>query len=94
MKEDVIEVTCNRPQDAMDVVESVDGIRHAALFGRGLHVVVESGDGAVPAITAALSNRGFIDIRVEQIKPSLEDVFVSLIEARDRTDAPQQEFAR
>jgi ABC-2 type transport system ATP-binding protein len=94
MHEEIIEVTCDRPQEAMELIESVDGIRHAALFGRGLHVVVEHGGGAVSAISAALSGRGYRDIRVEPISPSLEDVFVSLIEARDRAEAPQREFAR
>ena len=32
--------------------------------------------------------------RIEKITPSLEDVFVSLIEARDRTQEPQQEVQR
>jgi ABC-2 type transport system ATP-binding protein len=32
--------------------------------------------------------------RMEKIVPSLEDVFVSLIEARDRAEQPQQEVRR
>ena len=32
--------------------------------------------------------------RIEQIVPSLEDVFVSLIEARDRAEQPQEEVRR
>jgi ABC-2 type transport system ATP-binding protein len=32
--------------------------------------------------------------RIEKITPSLEDVFVSLIEARDRTEQPQAEVKR
>jgi hypothetical protein len=35
-----------------------------------------------------------IQASVEKIAPSLEDVFVSLIESRDRADQPQQEVRK
>jgi len=36
-----------------------------------------------------LADRGYQVSRAEKIVPSLEDVFVSLIEARDRIDSHQ-----
>ena len=69
-------------------------MRHAALFGRGLHVVVEQATDAIPAISGTLTESGFHPTQPEKIVPSLEDVFVSLIEARDRQEAEQQEFKR
>ena len=94
MTEEVVEVLCERPQDAMDGIEEIAGVKHAALFGKGLHVVAENADRAVPAIREILAGRQIRFSRVEKIVPSLEDVFVSLIEARDRAEAPQREFAR
>ncbi|HEY6872198.1 MAG TPA: ABC transporter ATP-binding protein [Geobacteraceae bacterium] len=94
MAEEIVEVLCNRPQDALEIVEGVPGVRHAALFGRGLHVVVAHADEAVPAVAARLAAEGFQTSPPERIVPSLEDVFVSLIEARDRLEAPQREFER
>ncbi len=94
MAEDVIEVLCDRPQEAMGHIEAIAGIKHAALFGKGLHVVAEQADQAIPAITETLAARGFSITRSEKIVPSLEDVFVSLIEARDREEAPQREVAK
>jgi ABC-2 type transport system ATP-binding protein len=91
MREDVLEVACERPQDALADIEGVAGVKEAALFGNGLHVVVEQGVTASQAVRARLHERGFRVERVEQIVPSLEDVFVSLIEARDRAEMPQQE---
>jgi ABC-2 type transport system ATP-binding protein len=41
-----------------------------------------------------LTGQGFLVSRIEKIVPSLEDVFVSLIEARDRAEQPQQEVRR
>ncbi len=90
-QEEVWEVLCNRPQEAMEEIERVSGIKEAALYGKALHVVAQSGEGIIPAIRRLLDERGYRPERIEKITPSLEDVFVSLIEARDRSEAPQQE---
>jgi len=94
MKEDVIEVLCERPQDAMGEVEKITGIKEVALFGKGLHVVTEDSGAAVSAIQETLHKGGYPTERIEKIVPSLEDVFVSLIEARDRAEKPQEEVRR
>jgi ABC-2 type transport system ATP-binding protein len=94
MAEEIVEVRCSHPQDALELIEELPGVRHAALFGRELHVVVERAADAIPAIVAKLAEAGFQAEPPEPIVPSLEDVFVSLIEAKDREEAPQREFAR
>ena len=91
MDGEVMEVACDRPQDAMVEVEKVAGVREAALFGNGLHVVAADAAAAAVAVAAALKASGFRVERVGKIEPSLEDVFVSLIEARDRQEQPQKE---
>jgi len=91
MREAVLEVECDRPQDAMTVVEQAAGVRQAALFGRALHVVVEDPALAAEAIRRDLAARGYRLDALQQITASLEDVFVSLIEARDRAAGPRQE---
>jgi ABC-2 type transport system ATP-binding protein len=90
----VLEIACDRPQDALAVVEAVPGVREAALFGRGLHAAAEVPVALVPAVRGALSSAGHRVEAVEVAPPSLEDVFVSLIEARDRADRPPQEVRR
>jgi len=94
MDEEIVELSCDRPQDALEIIEALPGVRHVALFGRGVHAVVEQADRAIPLIVDRLTQAGFPALRPEQIVPSLEDVFVSLIEARDRAEEPQREFAR
>ncbi len=94
MPEEIVEVRCSHPQEALELIEELPGIRHAALFGRELHVVVERATEAIPAITARLAAAGVQTVQPERIIPSLEDVFVSLIEAKDREEAPQREFAK
>lgn len=92
MTQDVLEVMCDRPQDAMDAIERLPSVQEVALFGRGLHVVAGDAKEASRAIHEVLSDHGAV--RIEQIVPSLEDVFVSLIEEHDRVQPPQEEVRR
>jgi ABC-2 type transport system ATP-binding protein len=91
MQEDVLEVLSDRPQDAMGEIEKLDGIKEVALFGKGLHVMTEDAKTTAGRIRNHLVAQGYRVVRIEKIVPSLEDVFVSLIEARDRAQQPQQE---
>ena len=96
MQEAVLEIECDRPYDAMEVIERLPEVKEAALFGKGLHAVARSADAgpATAAIRAALANAGFRPTKVEGITPTLEDVFVSLIESRDRANPPPTEVHR
>lgn len=94
MHEDLLEIFCQSPQDAMEEIEKIAGVKEAALFGNGLHVVVADAAAAEKSIAALLARLGYAVTRIEQIAPSLEDVFVSLIEAHDRLEQPQQEVKR
>ncbi len=91
MQEDVLEVMCEHSHNAMDKIEKLTGVKEVALFGRGLHVIVEDAETATGTIRDFLHEQGYQVSRVEKIVPSMEDVFVSLIEARDRADQPQHE---
>ena len=91
MGDEVLEVQLRRPHEAMSVVEQLPGVKEVALFGRGLHIVVESAAAASRAIGERLEAEGFAVERMETITPSMEDVFVSLIESRDRAGQPQKE---
>ena len=90
MQEEVLEVLCERPQDAMGEIEKLPGIKEVALFGKGLHVVAQDAGKAARDIRHLLGTTA----SVEKIAPSLEDVFVSLIESRDRAEQPQQEVRK
>jgi ABC-2 type transport system ATP-binding protein len=93
MPEDVLEVACERPQDAMAEIERIDGVKEVALFGRELHVVAAGGAAVASRLRDRLGASGYRVERVEKITPSLEDVFVSLIQARDRAEQPQEASA-
>jgi ABC-2 type transport system ATP-binding protein len=95
MREEILEIACERPQDVMEAVGRLPGVLDVAMFGRRLHVVAEDGEAAAAAIREFLQKEGSqTPYRVEPIVPSLEDVFVSLIEARDRAEQPQREVRK
>jgi ABC-2 type transport system ATP-binding protein len=75
------------PLDTMRAIEREEGILEVAVFGSGLHVVVDDVESAIERIRRALASQGIGIGRLEQIQPSLEDVFVALIEAEERKAA-------
>lgn len=78
MKKQVLEIEADRIVEAMEALHG-KGIE-AAVFGSHLHTTVDSAEEAVPGIKAILQESGIKSVRIEKIVPSLEDVFVSLIE--------------
>jgi len=94
MQEDVLECICDRPQEARELIEPLSGVKEVAFFGKGLHVVVTKAEPLREAIRRELDDKGFRVTGIEKIVPSLEDVFVSLIEARDREEQAQAEVRR
>jgi ABC-2 type transport system ATP-binding protein len=94
MTDAVLEIDCEQPNDAMTLLERVPSVKETALFGKGLHAVAADAEVATAAIRAALAAGNIGVTRVERILPTLEDVFVSLIEARDRAAGAQKEFNR
>ena len=94
MSESVLELECAQPHEAMGLLERLPEVREVALFGKGLHAVATDAPAAERAIRAALAARNFRLDRIERITPTLEDVFVSLIEARDRVEGALTEVRR
>ncbi len=86
MTADILNLECSDPFAALQVVKEIPEIKEAALFGRGLHLTVEDAQLAIPIITSVLKERQIHYARLGKINPSLEDVFVSIIEARDSKD--------
>jgi ABC-2 type transport system ATP-binding protein len=83
MSADILNLECPDPFKMLQTVKGIPEIMEAALFGRGLHLTVENAQAAIPRIVTVLKEQNADYTRLEKIKPSLEDVFVSIIEARD-----------
>jgi ABC-2 type transport system ATP-binding protein len=75
------------PLETMRALEGLEGVRDVAVFGGGLHVTVDDVDATSARVRERLSARGIALRKMEQIEPSMEDVFVALIEAEERKAA-------
>ena len=77
---EIVQLGCESPFEVLEKVESLPGLRHATLFGAGLHLMVDSAEQAIPAIEGLLPG---MRISLERITPSLEDLFVWFMETRE-----------
>jgi ABC-2 type transport system ATP-binding protein len=82
----LLEVRADPLMTALDAAGGAPGVREVAVFGSGLHVTVADAAG-VAALRAALEAAGVRVDAIAAISPSLEDVFVSLVERADRAGA-------
>jgi ABC-2 type transport system ATP-binding protein len=78
MTRDVLEVDVDKVVEALDILLR-NGI-DAAIFGSVLHVIVEDVQTGNARISEVLKASGITVKAIEKIVPSLEDVFVTLIE--------------
>lgn len=78
MKQNVLEVEVDRFVEAMEILQK-EGI-DAAIFGNLLHVVVADARTGIPRVKRILESSNIRVAGIEKIPPSLEDVFVALIE--------------
>jgi ABC-2 type transport system ATP-binding protein len=81
----LLQLDTGAPLDTMRALEGVVGVVDVAVFGGGLHVTVDDPDATVARIREAL--HGIEIRRLEKIDPSMEDVFVAMIEAEERRAA-------
>jgi ABC-2 type transport system ATP-binding protein len=83
MKGELLLVECEPLGDAVEALQKAPGVMDAAVFGNALHLVVEDAAAAAPQLESYLADRGVTVSRMEKIRPSLEDVFVSLTTGRE-----------
>ncbi len=72
---------------SMQALEKLDAVSDVAVFGGGLHVTVSDVSIATPKIRTALEQAGISVTVLEPIEPSMEDVFVAMIEQEERKAA-------
>ena len=89
MKDDILNLECPDPFRILQNIKGIFVIKEAALFGRGLHLAVTDAKISMPIIEATLKELKIEYTRLEKINPSLEDVFVSIIEEHDEEPEAQ-----
>ena len=84
LSQGVMEVECEPLIPALDLLKKESWVSESAVFGDGLHVIGKEGADLEREIHVLFQRHGILLKRVGVIRPSLEDVFVSLIEKEDK----------
>ncbi len=85
----ILEVECRRPIEAMELLQKQDWVIGTSVFGNHLHVSVASESEDRQRISALLLQNKIAVDHIERIVPSLEDVFLHLIEERTKEASVQ-----
>ena len=84
LSQGVLEVECDPLVPALDLLKKEPWISESAVFGDGLHVIGKEGVDLEQEINVLFQKHGILLKRMGWIRPSLEDVFVSLIEKEEK----------
>jgi ABC-2 type transport system ATP-binding protein len=82
MKGELLLIACEPLGPAVEALQSAPGVIDAAVFGNALHLVVLDATAAIPQIQSFLDQHGITVNGIEKIRPTLEDVFVSVTTVR------------
>ena len=76
----IVEIHASRPVEAMAALESHDAVEKTSLFGTAVHAVLKSASIAPEVLAAALRAKGIDVHSIGIVTPSLEDVFLDVVE--------------
>jgi ABC-2 type transport system ATP-binding protein len=79
----LLEIECSQVMVALEALRECGSAQDVALYGVFLHAMVEN-ESASSNIRDILTNKGLEIKRIEKITPSLEDVFVFMVEKAAR----------
>jgi ABC-2 type transport system ATP-binding protein len=87
----LVQMDCDRPNQAKAVLDDLPGVIEAAVHGALMHVSLESLDSQAE-VERALAQAGIQVNQIETIQPSLEDVFIYMVD-KSRAEAAQAQQA-
>jgi ABC-2 type transport system ATP-binding protein len=80
MTDPIFQISTPAPPKVVEALRGGEGILEAAMFGRDVHVVVDDESQGPARVRELLRLKGVPVTSVERVTPSLEDVFVALIQ--------------
>jgi len=84
LSQGVLEVECDPLVPALDLLKKEHWVSESAVFGDGLHVIGKENVDLEREVEVLFQEHGILLRSMGWIRPSLEDVFVSLIEKEER----------
>jgi ABC-2 type transport system ATP-binding protein len=81
LQNSVLLVTAPDPRKASDAIATAEGVESAMLVGDGVHLLVDDAQRRIAQLRQQLNAKGVAFQSIEQVAPSVEDVFVHAVEA-------------
>ena len=76
----IVEIHASRPVDAMRALDALPAVEKTSLFGTSVHAVLRDAGTPPDALANALRSAGIDVSSVAPVSPSLEDVFLDVVE--------------
>jgi ABC-2 type transport system ATP-binding protein len=76
----IVEVRADKPVEVMRALDAMPEVEKTSIFGTAVHAVLRSPDTSAGAIAQKLAARGIAAAECFAVPPSLEDVFLDLVE--------------
>ena len=83
----VVEVRTSSPMDAVRALDDLPTVEKTSLFGTALHVWLKPGERSTGPILERMAALGLRVDGAELVQPSLEDVFMDVVERAGGTAA-------
>jgi ABC-2 type transport system ATP-binding protein len=76
----IVEIHASKPVEAMAVLDAHDAVEKTSLFGTAVHAVLKQGSTRPDVLASALAEKGITVQSIGLVSPSLEDVFLDVVE--------------
>jgi ABC-2 type transport system ATP-binding protein len=76
----ILEIHSSRPVDVMRWLENFPDVEKTSVFGTAVHAVLRTPDVDLAALGGRLRSQGVDITGIERVMPSLEDVFLDVVE--------------
>jgi ABC-2 type transport system ATP-binding protein len=76
----ILEIHSSRPVDVMRALEEVPYVEKTTVFGTAVHAVLNTTEVDLATLTGQLNARGLDVTGIDRVMPSLEDVFLDVVE--------------
>lgn len=81
IKNKIYEIECERVVDALDILQNENYVDDTSIFGNNIHIIVNDNFNNEQQIKKTLTEIHSIEVkRIEKIIPTLEDVFIHLLD--------------
>ncbi len=82
LKNTILEIECEKVVSAMEILEKENFVDETSIFGNQIHIIVNENYKGEEQIKNELNKNSISVKRIDKIVPTLEDVFIHLLEKK------------